>query len=326
VNGSRDKSTPPLPGQRIVLAGGSGYLGRLLSRHFAGQGSDVVILTRSPVSGGDAARQVAWDGRRPGEWARELEGAHAVINLAGRSVNCRYHARNRRLILDSRVNATSALGEAIARGAKPPRVWLNSSTATIYRHTFGPAWTESGEIGCSVQAKDQFSVQVARAWEAAFDEAPTPWTRKVAMRTAMVLGAGRNSVLPVLLRLVRCGLGGRLAGGAQFVSWIHETDFCRAVQWLIERDDISGPVNLAAPGPVPNAELMRALRRACGFRVGLPAPRWLLEAGAFLLRTETELIIKSRCVVPGRLISAGFHFRHPTLSSAVKDLLRQTPV
>jgi uncharacterized protein (TIGR01777 family) len=245
-----------------------------------------------------------------------------LINLAGVSVNCRYHARNRKLMLDSRLNSTRVLGEAIGQCAKPPPVWLNSSTATIYRHTLGPAWDESGQIGGCREAKDIFSVHIATEWERAFNEANTTRTRKVALRSAMVLGHGKNSVLPNLLRLGRLGLGGRLAGGRQFVSWIHEEDFCRAVQWLIEHETLSGPVNLAAPNPLPNAEFMAVIRKACGMPFGLPATRWMLEIGAFVLRTETELLIKSRRVVPGKLLADGFAFQHPNLLPAIEQLMK----
>ena len=305
----------------IILAGGSGFLGTVLADHFAAEGHRVVVLTRSPKARSGAVREVRWDGETLGAWAGELEGARALINLAGVSVNCRYHARNRRRLLDSRLRPTRVLGEAIARCVHPPPVWLNSSTATIYRHTFGPPWDERGEIGGCAEAKDIFSVHVATEWERVFNEANTPGTRKVALRSAMVLGHGRNSVLPNLLRLGRLGLGGCLAGGRQFVSWIHQEDFCRAVAWVIQADSLSGPVNVAAPYPVTNAEFMAAIRRACHAPFGLPAPRWLLEIGAFFLRTETELVIKSRRVVPGQLVASRFVFRHPQLSPAIEELV-----
>jgi hypothetical protein len=235
-------------------------------------------------------------------------------------VYCRYHARHRKLIIISRVDSTRVLGEAMAGCARPPRVWLNASTATIYKHTYGPAWDERGEIGATPEAKDAFSVEVARAWERTFTEARTPGTRKVALRTAMVLGPDHNSVLPVLLRLARLGLGGTMSGGGQFVSWIHEEDFCRAVEWLLVRDDLSGPVNLAAPTPLPNRDMMREVRGVCGVPFGLPAPLWLLELGAFFLRTETELILKSRRVVPGRLLASGFQFCFQDFRAAIEDL------
>lgn len=308
---------------RLVIAGGSGFLGGVLAEHFTAQGWEVVVLSRRPRVRTDSVREAGWDGEALGEWTRELDGARALVNLAGVSVNCRYHARNRKLILDSRVNSTRVLGEAFARCANPPEVWLNSSTATIYKHTRGPAWDETGEIGGTPEAKDQFSVEVAVAWERIFNAAQTPQTRKLNLRSAMVLGTGRNSVFPVLRRLVRLGLGGSLAGGQQFVSWIHERDFCRAIEWLIKRSGLSGTFNLAAPNPVTNTEMMRTLRKLCRVPIGLPASLWMLEFGAFFLRTETELVIKSRRVVPGRLLKEGFAFEYPLLRPAFEDLLRQ---
>ena len=305
----------------IILAGGRGFLGSVLADHFAARGMAVGILTRNPGPRGGLIREIRWDGTTVGDWLEHLDGAQALINLAGISVNCRYHARNRRLMLDSRLNSTRVLGEAMARCAHPPPVWLNSSTATIYQHTFGPAWDEAGAIGGCAEAKDVFSVHVATEWERVFNEANTPLTRKVALRSAMVLGHGRNSVLPNLLRLARLGLGGSLAGGRPFVSWIHEEDFCRAVEWIVGRENLSGAVNLAAPNPVTNAEFMAAVRTVCNAPFGLPAPRWLLEIGAFLLRTETELLIKSRRVVPGKLVANGFEFRHPQLLPAIEHLV-----
>lgn len=262
-----------------------------------------------------------WDGKLLGDWLKQLEGARALINLAGISVNCRYHARNRKLLLDSRLNSTRVLGEAIARCAHPPAVWLNSSTATIYHHTFGPPWDEGGQIGGCAEAKDLFSVYVATEWERVFNEASTPRTRKVALRSAMVLGHAKNSVLPNLRRLARFGLGGSVAGGRQFVSWIHEEDFCRAVEWILKHDSLSSAVNLAAPNPVTNAEFMATIRKVCHAPFGLPTPRWLLEVGAFVLRTETELLIKSRRVAPGKLLGTGFTFLRPHLLSAIEHLL-----
>jgi hypothetical protein len=245
-----------------------------------------------------------------------------VINLTGRSVNCRYHQRNRKLILESRVDSTHAIGQAIARCKAPPPIWLNASTATIYKHTFGPAWDESGEIAGTPEAKDEFSIEVATAWERTFDEAQTPATQKVAMRAAMVLGRGKNSVFPMLQQLTRLGLGGKMGNGRQFVSWIHEQDFCRVVEWLINHDAVSGLVNVAAPNPVTNAEMMRIFRDTCRMPVGLPATKWMLEIGAFFLRTETELIIKSRRVIPRRLVESGFVFDFPFLRGALGELCK----
>lgn len=309
--------------RRIILAGGTGFLGQILSLHFADRGYEVVVLTRTPLPRNGSVAFVQWDGQSLGPWVKHLEGALAVINLAGRSVNCRYNMRNRRSMMDSRVASTRVLGEAIQRCKQPPRVWLNSSTATIYQHTFGPAWDESGEIGSHPEAKDAFSIQVAITWEREFEKAETSSTRKLALRSAMVLGLGRNSVFPVLRRLARLGLAGRMGSGRQFVSWVHENDFCRAVQWLIDRDDMEGIVNVAAPDPLPNAEMMRTLREVLGARFGLPATQWMLEAGAFLLRTETELIVKSRRVVPGRLLKEGFEFLFTDISASFDELHRR---
>jgi uncharacterized protein len=306
--------------KKIVIAGGSGFLGRALSTYFQRRNYAITILTRFPKAVNPAIRETDWDARNLGNWTDELEGAVAVINLAGRSVNCRYHERNRKLILESRIDTTRLIGQAIAKCKAPPPVWLNSSTATIYKHTFGPAWDESGEICATPEANDQFSIEVATAWERTFNEAKTTATRKVAMRTAMVLGRNTNSVFPMLRRLTRLGLGGKMGDGRQFVSWIHQDDFCRAIQWLLTNDALSGPVNVAAPNPVTNAEMMKIFRDVCGMPVGLPAANWMLEIGAFFLRTETELILKSRRVIPRRLTESGFTFGYPLLRAALEEL------
>jgi uncharacterized protein (TIGR01777 family) len=320
-----DESWERFMNTRLILAGGSGFLGQILAAWFSERGHDVVILTRTPRPRADGIREAAWDSVKSGEWSRELDGADALINLAGVSVNCRYHARNRRLLMASRLDSTRVLGEAIAHCSRPPRVWLNSSTATIYRHNFGPAWDESGEIGAAPAAKDAFSIEIATAWERVFNAAATPRTRKVLLRSAMVLGPGGNSVFPVLRRLVRLGLGGKMSTGRQFVSWIHHVDFCRAIEFILAHD-FTGPVNVAAPHPMPNAEMMRTLREVCGVPFGLPAAEWMLGVGAFILRTETELIIKSRRVVPGKLLAAGFQFEFPQLRKAFEDLCVRQPL
>jgi uncharacterized protein (TIGR01777 family) len=310
---------------KVVIPGGSGQVGTVLARDFQARGDQVVVLTRSPRPA--PWRTVAWDASTPGDWTRELEGAAAVINLAGRSVNCRYHQANRRAILDSRVESTRTVGEAIARAAEPPRVWLQASTATIYAHRHdAPNDEATGIIGGSEPgAPDtwRFSIDVARAWEEAANAVPTPRTRKVLLRSAMTMSPDRGGIFDTLLTLVRRGLGGTCGDGRQYVSWIHERDFVNAVRFLIERDDLSGPVNLAAPNPLPNAEFLRVLRRAWGARIGLPAARWMLEIGAVFLRTETELILKSRRVVPGRLLAAGFRFEFPEWPAAAEELCRR---
>lgn len=307
--------------KKIVIAGGSGFLGNALAADFQNVGFEIVILTRSPKSRTDLVREISWDARRLGDWSRELDGATAVVNLTGRSVDCRYNAKNRREIMDSRVDSTRVVGEAIARCENPPHVWLNSSTATVYKHTFGKPHDESSrEMDSAKDAKDAFSVEVAQAWERALNEANTPHTRKVALRTAVVLGFGENSVFPVLRRLTRFGLGGKQGRGKQFVSWIHEEDFCRAVEWIISHDELAGPINICAPNPLTNAEMMKLFREICGALFGFPATEWMLEIGAFFLRTETELIFKSRRVVPGRLLESGFQFRFPVFRDAVAEL------
>lgn len=306
---------------KLVLPGGNGFLGQLLAEWFTRRRWDVVALTRRPQDYRGAGRAIFWDGRSLGSWQRELEGAAAVVNLAGRSVNCRYHARNRAEMMRSRIEPTRVLGEAIAACTSPPPVWLNSSTATIYQHTLDRPMDElTGTIAATPEAKDAFSIEVAQAWEQEFFAAATPGTRQVALRTAMVFSNTAGTVYRILRRLARWGLGGPMAGGQQYVSWMHERDFCRAVEFLIERDDFTGPVNLAAPRPLTNRAMMHVIRRAVGMPLGLPATRGMLELGAFFLRTETELIIKSRRVVPGRLLAAGFRFEFENLTTAVGQL------
>ena len=302
--------------KKIIISGGSGFLGQALAKYFGELNWRVVILSRSPKN----ADEVQWDGQTSGSWQSELEGAEAIVNLAGKSVDCRYTPRNRGEILNSRIDPTGAIGKAIQECSNPPRVWLNSSTATIYRHTFGPAHDETGEIGAHPEADDEFSVEVAKQWERALDDVLTPKTRKVALRAAMVLGHGRNSVFPTLQRLTKLGLGGRMGSGKQFVSWIHEADFCRAIHWIIEHNDLAGPINIAAPSPVTNTEMMSTLREVLRVPFGLPASRWMLDIGAFFLRTEVELIIKSRRVVPGRLTKSGFQFQFTKMRQAFLNL------
>ena len=305
---------------KLILPGGAGFLGQLLADWFTERGWNVVILTRRPASDRPGIHYLQWDGETLGPWTDELEGAEAVVNLAGRSVNCRYHYRNRRTMLNSRLNSTRVLGDAVRACRTPPRVWLNSSTATIYKHSFDQPMDEDGEIAATPAAKDEFSVEIATRWERAFEDAVTPKTRKAALRTAMVLADVPGTVYCVLRRLARLGLGGSMGSGEQYVSWLHHVDFCRAVEWLINRDDVAGAVNLAAPEPVTNREMMRIFRRTFGVPIGLPATEWMLEMGAFLMRTETELVIKSRRVVPGRLLEAGFEFEYSQFGAAIREL------
>jgi uncharacterized protein (TIGR01777 family) len=310
---------------KIVIPGGSGQVGTLLARAFHAAGHEVVVLSRQPRQAD--WRMVEWNAETPGKWTAELEGVDVVINLAGRNVNCRYTSENRWLILSSRVKATRAVAQAIADASRPPRVWLQASTATIYAHRYDAANDEAtGILGGSepdTPAAWRFSVEVATAWERAAAKAAVPRTRTVLMRSAMIMSPDAGGVFDVLLRLVRFGLGGRAGDGRQVVSWIHDRDFVHAVMWLIEHDELQGPVNLAAPNPLPNDEFMRDLRAAWGMPFGLPATKWMLEVGAFLIRTETELVLKSRRVVPGRLLQAGFAFQHPTWPEAARVLCQR---
>jgi len=308
---------------KIVLPGGSGQVGQVLARAFIAGGHDVVVLSRSPQVA--AGRVVSWDGRGAGAWTREIDGADVVVNLAGRSVNTRYTAENLREMLDSRVASTRAVGAAIAEASRPPRAWLQMSTATIYADRVdAPNDEATGILGGGEPGVPEywgFSVKIAREWEQAQETADTPRTRKVALRAAMVMSPDRGGIFDVMLSLVRRGLGGPAAGGRQFVSWIHDSDFVRALNFLIEREDLTGPVNLASPNPLPYRDFMRAFREAWGIRIGLPATKWMLEIGAFFMRTDTELVLKSRRVVPGRLLASGFAFDFPEWPAAARDLV-----
>jgi uncharacterized protein (TIGR01777 family) len=312
---------------KLVLPGGTGQLGHALARAFHARGDEIVILARDAAATPPTptARVVAWDGRTSGPWARELDRADAVINLAGRSVNCRYTPANLAAMMSSRVDSTRVLGDAIAAAPHPPHVWLQMSTATIYAHRFDAPNDElTGRLGGDepdVPAYWKRSIDIAHAWERAQAEAVTPRTRKVALRAAMVMGPEPGGVFQVLSRLVRLGLGGAIAGGRQYMSWIHERDFTRAVDLLLARDGLEGAVNLAAPFPLPQREFMAALRAAWDVRVGLPATRWMAELGAFFVRTDTELVLKSRRVVPARLLGAGFSFDFPEWPAAARELV-----
>ncbi len=310
---------------KVVIPGGAGQIGSILARSFQADGHEVVVLSRNPRPA--PWQFTEWDARTLGDWSKEIEGADAVINLAGRSVNCRYSSKNRRAIRDSRVDSTRVVGEAIARATRPPRVWLQAGTATIYSHRIdAPNDEATGLLGGSehdVPESWRFSVEVASEWERAMDESEAPRTRKVVLRSAMTMSIDRGGVFDALLGLVRRGLGGRAGTGKQYVSWVHQADFVRATHWLIEHETFDGPVNIASPEPLPNAEFMRELREAAGMRFGLPASGWVLEAGAILLGTESELILKSRRVVPGRLLEAGFRFQFPNWREAALDLCRR---
>jgi uncharacterized protein (TIGR01777 family) len=322
----------PLSGRRlrIVMPGGSGQVGRMLAQWFQEQGHHVTVLTRGPYSA--PWQTVHWDGKRVGPWVETLEGADVCIHLSGRSVNCRYTAKNRKELYDSRIGPTRLLNAVIAGLADPPRVWLNASTATIYRHALDRDMDEAtGEIGGGetisahrrAPEKWNWTIGLVKDWEAAFFSAPTPRTRKIALRTSLVLSPAPGSVFAMLSNLVRFGLGGTQGNGQQYVSWMHEQDYARAIDFLIDHEEIDGPVNMAAPNPLPNREFMAALREAWEMPNGLPAPAPLIRMGMFFLRSEPELVLKSRRVVPGKLLDAGFEFWFTEWPQAADDLVRQ---
>lgn len=310
--------------KKIIIAGGTGQLGQILARVFDARGHDITVLTRSAPTTGQPWSMAQWDGVTQGRWVTLIDGADVVINLAGKSVDCRYTEANRRAIIDSRIASTRAIGEAIAAAAAPPPLWLQASTATIYGHRYdAPNDEATGWIGRDAEGADpswQFSVEVAKVWEATLAEAQTPHTRKVALRTSMVMSPDDGGIFDVMRHLVSFGLGGKAGDGRQYVSWIHDVDFVRAIDWIMQREHLEGPINLAAPNPVPNAEFMRALRHAWGAPIGLPATTWMLELGTWVMRTETELVLKSRRVVPGVLEADGFTFAWPAWEDAARDL------
>ena len=303
----------------ILIPGGSGQVGQILKRHFVAQGHDVFVLSRSGANGA-----IQWNGKTLDAWTEYVDSADVVINLAGRTVNCRYTEENLTQMMDSRVDSTRVIGQAIKRSSTPPRVWLQMSTATIYAHRFdAPNDEHSGIIGGDEPDVPPYwrrSIEIAKAWEAQLAQADTPQTRKVALRTSMVMSPDLGGVFSVLHTLTGRWLGGSIAGGKQFVSWIHEHDFVSAVRFLIERDDIDGAINLCSPNPLPQKDFQRDLRTAMKVPVGLPATKWMAEIGAVFMSTDTELILKSRRVVPQRLLDAGFKFAYPNWSDAAREL------
>lgn len=300
--------TTNMKNKKIVIAGGSGFIGRALAARW-GKDNRIVILGRRVTGTG------RWDGEHvEPRWAKEIDGCDLVINLAGRSVNCRYTRRNRKEILDSRVNATKTIGQAIREATIPPKLWINMASATIYRHAEDRPQDEyTGEM------ENDFSVQVCKCWEKTLFGQRTPFTRKIALRTAITLGAG--GVLAPYRRLIKWGLGGRQGSGTQMYSWVHIDDIGRAIEWFFDHPDLEGPYNISAPEPVANARFMALLRNAMGCRFGLPTPTWLLRLGAALIGTEAELVLKSRWVLPAKLERTGFHFQYSRLDDALASLM-----
>ena len=299
---------------KIVIAGRSGLLGKALASYYKNQGYLVVILTRGKSQLVEGIHFQSWDGKTLGDWIILLEGAEMLINLTGKSVDCRYTEENKKLILSSRVDATKILGEAINLVENPPKVWFNASTATIYDYSLTKAMTEEGgDIG------SDFSMSVAKSWEETFFNSVTPRTRKVALRISLVLGKG-DGVLPVLTKLSRLGLGGYHGNGKQKFAWIHVDDLISVIEFLKEKESVDGPINCTSPSEINNKQFMKALRKSLGILFGIPTPKFALEIGSFLMQTESELILKSRFVKPKRLIDNGFQFKFTNIDEALIDL------
>ncbi len=303
--------------KKIVLAGGSGFLGKALTDYFKTCAEEIIILTRGKAYCKENIKWVHWDGKNRGEWVEELEGAALLVNLTGKNVNCRYTQKNKNEILNSRINSIKILGEALSKCKNRPGVWIQCASATIYRHAEDrPMDEETGETG------DGFSVDVCRNWEKTFREMDCMTTRKVLLRIALVLGK-HDGLIPRLKNMIFAGFGGKQAGGNQYVSWIHDIDFCRLIEWVTEHREISGTFNATAPVPVQNRMMMRVLRKIYGVPFGLPMPLWLMEIGAILIGTETELVLKSRWVIPKKLTEAGFTFLYPQFKEAALEIVKR---
>ena len=317
--------------KKIVIAGGTGFIGQELCNFF-GKENEIVVLGRQLKDHSNnlfneknikeevakKIRFVKWDGSNQGDWIKEIDGSHLVINLVGKSVNCRYTPKNKKEIFDSRTNATKAIGLAIQQAIHPPELWINAASATIYPHATNEARDEN-----FTDFHNDFSVQVCRQWENTFYEQRTPFTRKSALRMAITLGTG--GVMIPYFNLLKFGLGGQQGNGKQMYSWVHITDTCRMIDWITEHKELEGTYNCSSPGPVTNNTFMQTLRKATGSRIGLPAYTWMLKIGAAIIGTETELLLKSRWVLPARILDTGFEFRYPTLTGAVKEIIEGTP-
>jgi len=316
--------------KKIILAGGTGFMGQEMTKYF-GKENEIIILTRqvngktnrndyNSLSAEDLKNvsYVKWDGKTAGEWVNEMNGSDLVINLAGKSVNCRYNEKNKNEIFDSRTDTVKAIGEAINKCNRPPSLWINASSATIYRHAMDRPQDEyTGEF------HDDFSVQVCKRWEKTFYNQKTPETRKVALRMAITLGPG--GILIPYFNLLKFGLGGKQASGDQMYSWVHIEDTCRMIEWIYDRKEISGTYNSSSPNPVTNEEFMKVFRKVTGHIIGLPAYKWMLQIGAPLIGTELELVLKSRWVLPTRILETGFQFKHPLLEDALSDIIGKVP-
>jgi len=302
--------------RKIIIAGGSGFLGNCIAEHFINKGYQIVILSRNQQLDRKGIHNVTWDAKTKGAWAAELEDADILINLTGKSVDCRYTESNKQLIYNSRIDSTNILGEVVKGLTSPPKLWVNAASATIYRHALDREMDEeTGEIG------EGFSVDVCEKWEKAFSNIDAPRTRKVILRIGIVLGKNGGALAP-LKNLVKVGFGGKQGDGNQFFSWLHEKDFVGIIDHTITNDDIIGVYNATSPKPALNLQIMRELRKVIGIPFGLPMPKWLLKIGALIIRTETELILKSRRVVPRKLIQSGYKFQYDSIELALADLIK----
>ncbi len=313
---------------KIIIAGGTGFIGQSIANYF-GNDHEVIILSRqlkaqqtnrfgeTSKSAAKNIRYVKWDAESTGAWAKELEGAHLIINLAGKTVNCRYTAKNKKEIFNSRLLSTKAIGGAIQQCTSPPKLWLNAASASIYPHATIAPRDES-----FTAFENDFSVQVCKAWEKTFFEQRTPFTRKIALRMAITIGSA--GIMTPYFNLLKFGLGGKQGNGKQWYSWIHIEDTCRIIEWMYDHTEMEGVYNLSSPGPVTNNEFMKTLRKTTGHKFGLPAQEWMLRLGAILIGTEPELVLKSRWVLPAKLLATGYKFKYPEIEGAFKDIVAQT--
>ncbi|MBP2616730.1 TIGR01777 family oxidoreductase [Chryseobacterium jejuense] len=295
---------------KIIIAAGTGFLGQNLEKYFTEKGDQVYILTRKP----QRKNEIYWDAKTIGEWKKVLEQSDVLINLTGKSVDCRYNEKNKAEIYGSRMNSTKILQEAVNTCSIPPKIWLNASSATIYVHSEKHLNTEeNGVIG------DDFSMNICKSWEAEFFKIHNEGIRKVALRTSIVIG-NNGGAFPKLKMITKLGLGGKQGRGSQMVSWIHIDDFCNAVDWIIQNKSMEGVINITAPVPLSNEGMMKKLRKQLKAPFGLDAPVWQLEIASIFLDTETELLLKSRNVYPEKLMKSGFHFSYPTFDEAILNL------
>lgn len=301
--------------KKLIIAAGTGFLGQVLINHFKNSYSEIVVLTRGKSEVKNKIKYVNWNAKSFSGWEKELENAEVLINLAGKSVDCRYNEKNKNEIYSSRIESTKILNEAVLQCENPPKHWLNSSTSTIYRFSLDKQMDEkSGEIG------NDFSMNIAKSWEKTFFETKTPKTKKTALRTSIVLGKNGGAFVP-LKTLTKLGLGGKQGNGNQFISWIHEEDFARAIAFVIE-NKLENEINIVSPKPIRNATFMTKLRKAVGVPIGISQPKWLLEIGSFVINTETELVLKSRNVIPKRLLENGFAFKYDSIEKTFENLVK----